>query len=130
MASLPVPIIAVDGKDNIAYLNPAAEQFFQGSMATLSGVNLQDIIPHDSPVFALVHKTRRRGYSMSEFGVRLSTPRIGNHTVAVDLAPLGDEPGAHPADAARAVDGRPHRPVADPSRRGAVGHRHGRRAGA
>jgi len=94
MTSLSVPVIAVDGKDNIAYLNPAAEQFFQGSMATLRGVNLQDIIPHDSPVFALVHKTRRRGYSMSEFGVRLSTPRIGNHTVAVDLAPLGDEPGA------------------------------------
>ncbi len=94
MTSLPVPIIAVDAKDNIAYLNPAAEQFFQGSMATLSGVNLQDIIPHDSPVFALVHKTRRRGYSMSEFGVRLSTPRIGSHTVAVDLAPLVDEPGS------------------------------------
>ncbi len=93
MASLPVPVVAVDGSDNITYLNPAAEQFFQGSMATLNGVNMQDIIPHDSPIFALVHKTRRRGYSMSEFGVRLSTPRIGNHTVAVDLAPLGDERG-------------------------------------
>jgi two-component system nitrogen regulation sensor histidine kinase GlnL len=93
IASLPVPVIAVDAKDNIAYLNPAAEQFFQGSMATLTGVNLQDIIPHDSPVFALVRKTRRRGYSMSEFGVRLSTPRIGNHTVAIDSAPLGDERG-------------------------------------
>jgi two-component system nitrogen regulation sensor histidine kinase GlnL len=94
MASLPLPLIAVDGKDNIIFLNPAAEQFFQGSMATLSGVNLQDIIPHDSPIFALVHKTRRRGYSMSEFGVRLTTPRIGNHTVAVDSAPLGDERGS------------------------------------
>jgi len=93
MASLPVPVVAVDGADNITYLNPAAEQFFQGSMATLNGVNMQDIIPHDSPIFALVHKTRRRGYSMSEFGVRLSTPRIGNHTVAVDSAPLGDDSG-------------------------------------
>ena len=93
MASLPVPVVAVDGSDNITYLNPAAEQFFQGSMATLSGVNMQDIIPHDSPIFALVHKTRRRGYSMSEFGVKLSTPRIGNHMVAVDSAPLGDDRG-------------------------------------
>ena len=93
MASLPVPVIAVDGTDNISYLNPAGEQFFRGSMATLSGVNLQDIIPHDSPIYTLVHKTRRRGYSMSEFGVRLSTPRIGTHTVAVDSAPVGDTPG-------------------------------------
>ena len=61
MASLPLPVIAVDRSDNITYLNPAAEQFFQGSLATLGGVNLQDIIPHDSPVFALVHKTPRRG---------------------------------------------------------------------
>ena len=94
MASLPLPVFAVDRNDNIVYLNPAAEQFFQGSLATLSGVNLQDIIPHDSPVFALVHKTRRRGYSMSEFGIRLSTPRIGSHTVAIDSAPLGDERGS------------------------------------
>jgi len=93
MASLPVPVIAVDAADNITYLNPAAEQFFQGSMATLAGVNMQDVIPHDSPIFALVHKTRRRGYSMSEFGVRLSTPRIGSHTVAVDSAPLSDDLG-------------------------------------
>ena len=94
LASLPTPVIAVDGQDNISYLNPAAEQFFQGSITTLSGVNLQDIIPHDSPLFALVHKTRRRGYSMSEFGVRISTPRLGTHTVAVDSAPLGDEVGS------------------------------------
>jgi two-component system nitrogen regulation sensor histidine kinase GlnL len=93
MACLPVPVVAVDNADNITYLNPAAEQFFQGSLATLTGVNMQDIIPHDSPIYALVHKTRRRGYSMSEFGVRLSTPRIGNHTVAVDSAPLGDDHG-------------------------------------
>lgn len=93
MASLPVPVIAVDSNDNISYLNPAAEQFFRGSKATLSGVNLQDIIPHDSPIYTLVHKTRRRGYSMSEFGVRLSTPRIGTHTVAVDSAPVGETPG-------------------------------------
>jgi two-component system nitrogen regulation sensor histidine kinase GlnL len=93
MAALPVPVIMVDSDDNISYLNPAAEQFFRGSMATLSGVNLQDIIPHDSPIYTLVHKTRRRGYSMSEFGVRLSTPRIGTHTVAVDSAPVGEAPG-------------------------------------
>lgn len=93
MASLPVPVIAVDSQDNISYVNPAAEQFFRGSRVTLAGINLQDIIPHDSPIYALVHKTRRRGYSMSEFGVRLSTPRIGTHTVAVDSAPVGDTPG-------------------------------------
>lgn len=91
--ALPVPVFAVDGADNITFVNPAAEQFFQGSAAMLSGVNLQDIIPQDSPMLALVHKIRRRGYSMSETGIRLSTPRIGTHTVAIDAAPFGDEAG-------------------------------------
>ena len=93
LSALPVPVLVVDSGDNIAYVNPAAEQFFQGSAALLSGVNLQDIIPQDSPLLALVHKSRRRGYSMSEYGVHLSTPRIGDHTVAIDAAPLGERPG-------------------------------------
>ena len=83
----------VDAADDIVFVNPSAEQFFQGSAATLSGANLQDIIPQDSPMLALVHKSRRRGYSMSEFGVRVSTPRIGSHTVAIDAAPLGPQRG-------------------------------------
>ena len=93
LSALPIPVLVVDGNDNISYVNPSAEQFFQGSAVLLSGVNLQDIIPQDSPLLALVHKSRRRGYSMSEFGVHLSTPRIGNHTVAIDAAPLGESPG-------------------------------------
>lgn len=93
LAALPLPVLVVDAADDIVFVNPSAEQFFQGSAATLSGANLQDIIPQDSPMLALVHKSRRRGYSMSEFGVRVSTPRIGSHTVAIDAAPLGPQRG-------------------------------------
>lgn len=90
MDSLPEPVIVVDATGNVSYLNAAGQSFLQGSEAVLSGVNLQDLIPHDSPILAAVDRARRVGSSMTVHGVRLSTPRIGNHTVTVDAAPLTD----------------------------------------
>lgn len=94
LAALPVPVIVVDHDDGLIFANPAAEQFFHASAATLHASNLQDFVPHDSPMLALVHRVRRRGYSMSEYDVALSTPRIGSHTVSIDGAPLAERAGA------------------------------------
>ena len=90
LSAMPIPLLVVDRDDNIRLLNPAAEQFFSGSAATLKGMSLQELIPHDSPLLALVHRIRRRRHSMSETGVRLATPRIGAHVVTIDGAPIGD----------------------------------------
>ncbi|MDH3702822.1 MAG: ATP-binding protein [Alphaproteobacteria bacterium] len=90
MSALPIPVVVVDRTDTICQLNPAAEQFFGGSAVTLKGMSLQELIPHDSPLLALVHRIRRRRHRMSETGVRLATPRIGAHVVTIDGAPLGE----------------------------------------
>jgi two-component system nitrogen regulation sensor histidine kinase GlnL len=90
LSAMPNPVVVVDQADNICLVNPAAEQFFSGSAVTLRGMSLQELIPHDSPLLALVHRIRRRRQSMSETGVRLATPRIGAHIVTIDGAPLGD----------------------------------------
>ncbi|MBP5855573.1 PAS domain-containing protein [Marivibrio halodurans] len=88
--ALPEPVLVVDGQDNAVYLNGAAESFFAGSRATLLGTNLQILIPHDSPLLALVAKVRRTGSSMTEYGVQLQTPRIGKHVLSIDAAPIAD----------------------------------------
>ena len=93
LSALAVPVIVVDGSDDLIFVNPAAEQFLRASAATLSGTNLQDIIPQDSPLLSLTQNVRRHGNSMSEYGVELSTPRIGNHLVTIDGAPLGENDG-------------------------------------
>lgn len=93
LATVPVPVFVVDEEDGLLFANPAAEQFFQASAATLYTTNLQDFIPHDSPMLSLIHRVRRRGYSMSEYDVALSTPRIGSHTVSIDGAPLAERAG-------------------------------------
>lgn len=90
MDSLPEPVIVVDAAGNVIFLNTAAQTFLQGSETVLQGVNLQDLIPHDSPILSAVDRARRLSSSMTVHGVRLSTPRIGDHTVSVDAAPLSE----------------------------------------
>lgn len=86
------PVLVVDGEDNLVAMNAAAEQFFQSSQAVLLGANLQDLIPHDSPILSLAARVRKRGNSMTEYGVRLRTPRIGSVWMSVDAAPIVDKP--------------------------------------
>jgi len=94
LSALPVPVFVVDETDNLLFANPAAEQFFQSSATTLYASNLQDIVPHDSPMLSLIHRVRRRGYSMSEYDISISTPRIGTHSVSVAGSPLTEREGA------------------------------------
>ena len=94
LSALASPLFVVDEKDGVTYLNSAAEQFFHFSAAGLLGVNLQDLVPHDSPMLSLIHKVRRSDSSMSQYGVGIMTPRIGEHQVDIDASPLSDAPGS------------------------------------
>ncbi|RED53255.1 two-component system sensor histidine kinase NtrB [Aestuariispira insulae] len=91
LSSLPDPVLVVDSSDDVVYVNGAAEQFFRGSVAMLQRSNLQDLIPHDSPMMALLFKVRRSGNSMTEHSVPLSTPRTGENIVSIDAAPIVDD---------------------------------------
>jgi two-component system nitrogen regulation sensor histidine kinase GlnL len=84
----------IDGKDSILYVNLATEQFFEASQTWLCDRNLKDVIPGDSPVFAMIAQVRAQGASVSEYGVNLDTPRTAARLVTIQVAPLGDIPGA------------------------------------
>jgi len=90
--SLNDPVIVVDGNGDIVYLNAAGQDFLRTSQAVLVGTNLQDLIPQDSPILSTVDRSRRIGSPMTVHGVRLSTPRVGEHTVSVTASPMIDRP--------------------------------------
>lgn len=94
LESIPEPVIVVDAEGNVTFLNASAQQFFQSSEAVLAGVNLQDLIPHDSPLLTVVDRARRANSSLTIHGVRVATPRIGKHMLTVDAAPLSETPGS------------------------------------
>jgi two-component system nitrogen regulation sensor histidine kinase GlnL len=92
--AVPDPIFAVDNVGAFIFLNLAAEQFFGASESVLLGKDLKSVLPEDSPVFSLISLARDNQTSIREYGLTLETPRIGSHTVMVDVAAITDVEGA------------------------------------
>jgi two-component system, NtrC family, nitrogen regulation sensor histidine kinase GlnL len=90
LAALPDPVLVVDADGALLFANAAAEQFFDASAATLLGASLKELLPPDSPIFALIDTVRLSGHSVSEYGVSLETPRLGIHVVTVQAAPVAE----------------------------------------
>ena len=92
--ALPHPIIVVDREGHFRYANTDAEQFFSAGMASLIRRRLQDFIPADSPLFALIEQVREDEARISEYRVDVSSPRLGGERL-VDLyvSNLAEEPG-------------------------------------
>jgi two-component system nitrogen regulation sensor histidine kinase GlnL len=86
------PILAIDGANRVAFLNQAAEQFFEASAGTIIGRDLSEMLPSDSPVFSLIGQVRADGHSITEYGVAIETPKIGAHLVSVDAAAMVEAP--------------------------------------
>ena len=94
LGALPGPVLVVDAAGAVSYLNPAAEQFFQGGRAALVGRPLARLLPPDSPILGLVEQVRQGGHSVSEYGIAIETPRIGSHFVSVGVSAMPEPAGS------------------------------------
>ena len=88
------PLLEVARDAGIGFANLAAEQFFAASAASLCRGSLHDVLPADSPLFALIEQVFAGGHVVSEYGVTLETPRIGSHLVDLHVAPITETPGS------------------------------------
>jgi two-component system nitrogen regulation sensor histidine kinase GlnL len=93
LESLVEAVVVVDRQARVIHANPAAEQFFDLSAALLLGRPLSEFLPADSPLFSLLDQVMQTGAAVSENGVTLSSPRLGNRFVALLMAPLQDGGG-------------------------------------
>ena len=89
---LPIPIIIVDGDGLVSEANNAAEDFLQASLPMLRRMTLAELMPFGSPVLSLVDEVRRRGSSVSEYRIDISSPRIGKDKVVDVFAAILREP--------------------------------------
>jgi two-component system nitrogen regulation sensor histidine kinase GlnL len=108
-AAVPIPCVLLDPNDGFRAVNPAAEQFFGLSMQQLRYLTLQDLIAQDHPVFQMLRHVRDNGVTISETDLALESPRLNRRAVAVQAAPVPEEPGAimltfSDSSAARALD--------------------------
>src|SRR6201986_5491187 len=90
--ALPMPTLLPGPEQEIPYVNPAAEQFFQTGAGILLKQFINDLLPFDSPLFQLIAQARERNSSAAERDVDLSTARHGERIADVSVTPL-PEPG-------------------------------------
>jgi two-component system nitrogen regulation sensor histidine kinase GlnL len=92
---LPMPILVLDGDSFIREANNAAEDFLQSSLPVLRRMTLGELLPFGSPVLTLIEEVRRRGASVTEYRIDMSSPRFGkDRIVDVFASPLRDPDGA------------------------------------
>ncbi|MFT7571024.1 MAG: two-component system nitrogen regulation sensor histidine kinase GlnL, partial [Paracoccaceae bacterium] len=54
LSALPFAVLVIDQDSRIAFMNGAAEQFFEQGAKGLTGRRLNELLPPDSPLFSLI----------------------------------------------------------------------------
>lgn len=94
LATLPMAVLVIDSEGVIQFVNGATEQLFESGVSHLVGRQLDDLIPSDSTVCALVRQALTNHSPVSEFGAMLDSMRTGQRTVTVHVSPMVDGSGA------------------------------------
>ena len=90
LAALPDPVIAIDRRGAMLFVNPAAEQFLGVGAPALRGAYLSDFVGSNSPLFALVEAVWRDGGTIVEYDVMIEGPRLSARPVTIQGALVGE----------------------------------------
>lgn len=93
IAALPMPVLLIGPKEEILFVNPAAEQFFDMGAGLLVRQRLQDVVPFGSPLIQVLAQARERDGTVGERDVDLSTPRHGERVADITVTPLAGSGG-------------------------------------
>jgi two-component system nitrogen regulation sensor histidine kinase GlnL len=109
LGAMPVPVVLLDVENRFRHVNNAAEQFLGISAAGLAQLRLEDLLPHDNPLFRLIEQVRDTEATISDHDLNLDSPRLHKRGITVQGSPLPEEPGSvllvmQDASAARSLD--------------------------
>lgn len=94
LGAIAVPVVVLDAEGRFVSANAAAEQFFRASAASLAQMRLDELVPPDSRIFAVIAQVRHEGSRVSDHDLMLESPRMARRGVSVHAAPLPEMPGA------------------------------------
>ena len=109
LGALPVPMVLLGPDNRFRYANQAAEHFLGLSLLQLGQMTLEALLPQDNPVFALLDQVRTHGTTIADHDLALESPRLHKRGIAVQVAPVLEEPGCvlltlQDSSAARTLD--------------------------
>jgi two-component system nitrogen regulation sensor histidine kinase GlnL len=91
--AVPFALVVLDPHDRIVSANHAGEQLLGAGRTLLHGRPLGDYVAADSPVFALIAEARNGSIAVAEPDLALSGPKLRAAHVAIDAAPIAEQPG-------------------------------------
>jgi two-component system nitrogen regulation sensor histidine kinase GlnL len=94
LTALPRPVLVVDDARRIVMANAMAEEFFQMGAGVLKRHTIAELVPFASPLLALVERVQRQGWTVHEYDIDLTTPRMGERRADILGAPIQEMPGA------------------------------------
>ena len=92
--ALAEPVLAVDARRIIRYVNQQAEAFFDSSAAHLVGSGLYETVPFDCPLFSMIDQVLSGQHSMAQDGILIDTPRTGRQIVSAQVTASGTQSNA------------------------------------
>jgi len=92
--ALPHPVMKVGADGMVAFVNAIAEQFFAAGAGIIIGKPPSELVSFGSPLVALINQVQATGASVTEYGVGIGSPRMGEKEVDIQVAPIVEEPGA------------------------------------
>lgn len=90
--ALPFAVVVVDGENRVLSLNMAGEDLIGASAAYAAGRPLSEWIPEDSPLTGMIEQARDTQASLSDYDLLLESPRLGQRTVNLQIAPIPEAP--------------------------------------
>jgi two-component system nitrogen regulation sensor histidine kinase GlnL len=91
--AVPFALVVLDPADLIVCANHAGEQLLGAGRTLLQGKPLSDYIAGDSPLFTLIAEARNGSIAVAEPDLALSGPKLQAAHVAIDAAPIAEQPG-------------------------------------
>ena len=91
--AMPFAVIALTRREQVSFVNPAAETLLQRSSALVRGRPLTDLLPEDSPLMDFIARVRREGGVMSSRSIRIASPHIAPVDMDVTASPDGEDGG-------------------------------------
>jgi two-component system nitrogen regulation sensor histidine kinase GlnL len=89
--AMPFAVIGLSRRDQIAFVNPAAETLLARSAPLLRNRAVTEILPEDAPLLDFINRARRQGGVVSARSVRLASPHILPVDLDVTASPDGED---------------------------------------
>lgn len=91
--AMPFAVIGLTRREQVSFVNPAAETLLQRSSALVRGRPLTELLPEDSPLMDFISRVRREGGVMSARSIRIASPHIAPVDMDVTASPDGEDGG-------------------------------------